>query len=411
MKPNYTGFPLAEIYFNAMRNKGHTEGSADYYARQVKKIEQFMAENGLETYTGQTGASFFSWWIKAQNPSKELQDRVSVVIQRLNQMVAGEEITFTKPRKGMVLLPERIRGGIESYCQFQTEHCGLKDGTLKYHIHALEQFFQESGTEDFTEITLQLIEKGFHQSTHKQAYRTAIRKFMLFLYQKGCIQTDFSEQIPRILPSVPNSHPLPSVYSDAEIALILDAVDRGTMKGCRDFAILTLAARLGLRASDICGMTLGEVDFNHDEIRIVQKKTSVPLKLPLLPEVKDALSAYIDRRCCTDPEDVIFRQCRAPYQKLTHTGLWCIMRKYLKLSGVEPGRRRRGTHALRSSLASSMVGKDVPYYAVQKVLGHESPQAARSYIRIDLAALQKFVIPVPGASGNFAEFLKGGEAQ
>ena len=87
------------------------------------------------------------------------------------------------------------------------------------------------------------------------------------------------------------------------------------------------------------------------------------------------------------------------------------MRKYLKASGVEPGRRRRGTHALRSSLASSMVGKEVPYYAVQKVLGHESPQAARSYIRIDLAALQKFVIPVPGASGNFAECLKGGEAQ
>lgn len=411
MKPNYTGFPLAETYFNAMRNKGHTDGSADYYARQVKKIERFMAENGLETYTEQTGASFLSWWVKSQSPSEELQSRVSVVIQRLNQMTAGEEITFKKPRKEAVLLPGRIRAGIESYCRFQAEHCGLKDGTLKYHMHALEQFFQESGVTDFPDITLQLIETGFRQSTHKQAYKTAIRKFMLFLYQKGYIQTDFSEQIPRILPGVPNSQPLPSVYSDAEIALILGAVDRGTMKGCRDFAILTLAARLGLRASDICGMTLGEVDFDHDEIRIVQKKTSVPLKLPLLPEVRDALSAYIGRRCCTDPEDVIFRQCRAPHQKLTHVGLWCIMRKYLKASGVEPGRRRRGTHALRSSLASSMVGMDVPYHAVQKVLGHESPQAARSYIRIDLAGLRKFTIPVPDASGNFARCLEGGEAQ
>lgn len=408
MKPNYTGFPLAEIYFNAMLNRGHTEGSADYYARQVKKVERFMADNGLETYTEQTGSSFLSWWIKTQNPSREFQDRVSVVVQRLNQMAAGEEISFTKPRKEAVLLPECIRNGIESYCQFQAGHCGLKDSTLKYHIHTLERFFQESGVMDFSGITLPLIEKGFRQSTHKRAYRTVIRKFTLFLYQKGYIQTDLSGRIAQVLPSVPNSRPLPSVYSDTEIALLLDAVDRGTMKGCRDFAILTLAARLGLRASDICGMTLGEVDFRHDEIRIVQKKTSVPLKLPLLPEARDALSDYIDRRCCTDPEDVIFRRCQAPHKGLTHTGLWCIMRKYLKASGVEPGGRRRGPHALRSSLASSMVGRDVPYYAVQKVLGHESPQAAKSYIRIDLAGLRKFTIPVPEASGNFAGCLEGG---
>lgn len=118
MKPNYTGFPLAGIYFNAMLSKGHTEGSADYYARQVKKVERFMAENSLETYTAQTGASFLSWWIKEQNPSEALQSNVSVVIQRLNQMVAGEDITFTKPRKVTVSLPGCIRDGIESYCQF-----------------------------------------------------------------------------------------------------------------------------------------------------------------------------------------------------------------------------------------------------------------------------------------------------
>lgn len=409
MKPNYTGFPLAEKYFFAMCNKGHTKGSADYYARQVKKVERFMTENDLKTYTKQIGTLFLSWWIKTQNPSKQLQSNVSVVIQRLNQMVSGEEITFKKPRKKIVLLTESIRTGIESYCQFQKEHCGLKDTTLKCHIYTLEHFFQKSGIEDFSDITLQLIEKGFSQSTNKRAYKTTLRKFMLFLYQKGYIPTDFSEQILHILPSVPNSYPLPSVYSDAEISRILGAIDQSTMKGCRDFAILTLAARLGLRASDICGMTLRNVDFDHGEIRIVQKKTSIPLKLPMLPEVRDALLAYISRRCYTDPEDFIFRQCRAPHQELTHAGLWCIMRKYLKASGVKPGNRKRGTHALRSSLASSMVEKDVPYYAVQKVLGHESPQAARSYIRIDLAGLRKFTIPVPAASGNFAKYLKGGE--
>ncbi len=332
MRPNYTGFPLAGIYFNAMLSKGHTKGSADYYARQVKKVERFMAENGLETYTAQTGASFLSWWIKEQNPSEDLQSKVSVVIQRLNQMVAGEDITFTKPRKVTASLSGCIRDGIESYCQFQTEHYGLKDSTLKYHIRTLEQFFQKSGVEDFSDITLQLIENGFQQSTNRRAYKTVIRKFMFFLYQKGYIPTDFSEHIPRILPNVPNNHPLPSVYSDAEIARILNAIDRSTMKGCRDFAILTLAARLGLRASDIYEMTLGAVDFHHNEIRIVQKKTSVPLKLPLLPEVKDALLDYIDRRCCTDPADIIFQRCVAPHQKLTHMGLWCIMRKYLKKS-------------------------------------------------------------------------------
>lgn len=215
---------------------------------------------------------------------------------------------------------------------------------------------------------------------------------MSFLYQKGYILTDFSEQITRTLPSVPNSHPLPSVYSDDEISHILGAVDQGTMKGCRDFAILTLAARLGLRASDICGMTLGNVDFNHGEISIVQKKTSVPLKLPLLPEVRDALSAYISRRRCTEPEDVIFRQCHAPYQELTHTGLWCIMRK-AKLLHPELFHEDSYTpHSFRHSVAVHMLEAGIPLPVIKNFLGHSSLETTMVYATISQELRDKYLV-------------------
>ena len=214
-----------------------------------------------------------------------------------------------------------------------------------------------------------------------------------------------------ILPRIPNSYPLPSVYTDEEIRAILGSIDRSTVQGSRDFAILMLASSLGIRASDICEMTLEAINFVKNELSFIQKKTSVPLTLPLLPDVKEALLGYLGYRKIDSTDEPIFIQCRAPYHKLNLMVIWTIMRRYVKQSGVDPGHRKRGTHALRSSLASSMVREQVPYYAVQKILGHESPQSTKNYVRIDIGRLREFTLPVPEAYGRFDAFLKGGETR
>ena len=408
---NYPGYPLTKAYFNAMLDRGHTEGCADYYARLVKKVESYMISRGISDLSEEAVHSFSEWWVNSSNPSDELQKRMTVVVYRLKQMMSGEAIDFSLPRKDPILLPEPIQSSIDTFADFLLRYMELSPDTVKEHVRVLQRFFSVNTISCLKDISLIHIEYGFTQAGQKAVYKSAMRKYLAFLFHEGYIEADLEKALPLILPRVPNKEPLPSVYDDKEIKAILGSVDRSTMQGSRDFAILMIASSLGIRASDICEMTLDMINFDKDELSFVQKKTSVPITLPLLPDVKEALLDYLKYRKFNNTHEPIFIQCRAPYQKLTHMGIWTIMRRHLKRSNVDPGRRRRGTHALRSSLASSMIREQVPYYAVQKILGHESPQSTKNYVRIDINRLRDFTLPAPKAYGKFDAFLKGGEGK
>ena len=408
---NYHGYPLTESYFNAMLNRGHTEGSADYYARLVKKVESYMIICGISNINEEVANSFFEWWVDKSNPSADLQKRMTVILRRLEQMISGDVIDYSLPRKIPLSLPGHIQLSIDAFENFLSRYKGLKPDTIRNQTDAVQRFFSVNSISCLKDISLFHIEYGFAQSGQKEVYKSAMRKYLDFLFQEGTIEADLGEVLPMILPRIPNSYPLPSVYTDEEIRAILGSIDRSTVQGSRDFAILMLASSLGIRASDICEMTLEAINFVKNELSFIQKKTSVPLPLPLLPDVKEALLGYLGYRKIDSTDEPIFIQCRAPYHKLTRMGIWTIMRRYVKQSGVDPGHRKRGTHALRSSLASSMVREQVPYYAVQKILGHESPQSTKNYVRIDIGRLREFTLPVPEAYGRFDAFLKGGETR
>ena len=92
---NYHGYPLTESYFNAMLNRGHTEGSADYYARLVKKVESYMIICGISNINEEVANSFFEWWVDKSNPSADLQKRMTVILRRLEQMISGDVIDYS----------------------------------------------------------------------------------------------------------------------------------------------------------------------------------------------------------------------------------------------------------------------------------------------------------------------------
>lgn len=101
--------------------------------------------------------------------------------------------------------------------------------------------------------------------------------FLHFLFEKGEIKKDISI----VVPTYRERQPLPSVYSISEVRQIENAVDRTTIKGKQDYAIILLASRMGLRRSDIVGLTFETVDFTNNKIHIIQKKTEEELELPL----------------------------------------------------------------------------------------------------------------------------------
>ncbi len=127
-----------------------------------------------------------------------------------------------------------------------------------------------------------------------------------------------------------------------------------TLIGKRDYAILMIASRLGLRASDICNLSFKDIHYDTETIEIVQIKTGTLQLLPLLPQIQIAMNSYLVERKALNGSQYIFLRKFAPFLSLSRSAIWSITNKYFNLSSVDTTSRKHGTHSLRSSFASAL---------------------------------------------------------
>jgi integrase len=174
---------------------------------------------------------------------------------------------------------------------------------------------------------------------------------------------------------------------------ILAAVDRSTPLGRRDYAILLLAARYGLRPSDIRQLTLDDIGWRGARIDIRQMKTGRPLALPLLPDVADALSAYLRDGRPSSANRTIFLRHLAPFEPLAaENNLMAIMRTALRRAGLSERKGRRGVYLFRHTLATGLLASGRSLKVIADVLGHASTQTTYGYTRVDMVSLRGVAI-------------------
>jgi len=157
----------------------------------------------------------------------------------------------------------------------------------------------------------------------------------------------------------------------------------------RTRAVIFLALRLGLRDCDICNLTFQEIDWPHDRIQLVQKKTGEPLVLPLLPDVGNALMDYIlnERPKRNDHYPYIFLRKQAPYNKLT--SVYFICSKLLNRMGIKPvNGNETGVHLFRYSLVHRLLVAKVPHQIITDTLGHTSKESDKPYLSMEESMLR-----------------------
>lgn len=247
-----------------------------------------------------------------------------------------------------------------------------------------------------------MVAKACLKVSNKDAWRF-VREFLLFLYEAAYTGKDHSY----LMTKVPKKSVPPSVYSPEEIRRIEESIDTSTASGKRNRCILLLASRLAMRAGDIVKLAFDEVDFKNGRISFTQEKTGEYQSLPLMPEIKDALEDYIKNGRPDSMEYKIFLSLYAPYRPLTTSVTRRITAAYMRKSGVEPGRRRHGSHIFRSSAATSMVNDGVSYEVVRHVLGHSDPNVIQRYAALDLNNLRQCALPAPEPTGFLKELLEG----
>lgn len=382
------------------------------YSRSVDLLIEYAAAEGKTEYSPELGYAFVESEKGKDYKGHTTLDRRRATIRHLNEHLYGKTFWQRKPRDAMVYktkhipqqCPEQFSPQFEDFLESLRKR-DFKDITVKQYRYQCTKMlcdFDEQGVKSWDDIGARNLTSAFSRTTNKKYFVVYAKRMFGYLADADIVANDYSV----VLPMLNKRKTIPSVYSPDEIKQLLDSVERFTPSGKRDYAILQVAVRLGLRASDIRLLRFDNVDFDNAVVRFVQFKTSIPNQLPLPQEVADALRDYIDNGREESAEAIIFLNGYG--QPLHPHAVSTITMRHFKQSGIDFGRRKHSSHALRMSFASQLIAENVPYEVVRAALGHSSRESTRHYVEFDIESLRTCALEVPPPSGWFAKYLAGG---
>jgi len=395
---------LLDELIHYLEDKSYTQLTLVNYRRTIKKIEPFMIEHGIDAYTPEIGMQYYEIYLVKNKLGAPRQKAILTAIQRLNDFYSGMEYRIQLENK-INLLPSNYEHALGMFAT-ECAETGNKDITIESKKRFARNFLRKCitfGCPDIQSLNPSYVTRACLTIENKDGW-TVVRAFLNFLSIRGTTESDFSTLVPRYRRPID----IPVTYSEEEILRFERAINRTSDVGKRNYAMLLLATRLGMRSGDIAKLSLDELDFEHEKICLIQQKNGEMLHLPMLLEVREALTDYINNARPRVASNTVFLRHNAPYQGITTSVLRFETSKYFGLAGIDISGKKHGPHTFRSSLASSMVNDDVPYEAIRTILGHSDPDAIKHYAKLDIEKLRECAIEVPKPLGSFKTFLDGG---
>lgn len=310
---------------------------------------------------------------------------------------------------GVVQAPDPIRDDspatalLTRYEGYLRRERGLADVTVTHYLRVAHAFvlaclettaqlalLDARGVQDFLLVRV----RGM-APRYAQQMAIALRSLLRFLFLLGETDTDLARAIPTVrqwrLANVPRG------LSAPDVERLLDACDRSSAIGRRDHSILLLLARLGLRAGEIRALELDDVRWREGEL-VVRGKGLVADRLPLLPEVGEALARYLRADRPPGPSRRVFLCRKAPHRGFAHpSSVTTILTRALARAGLAPA--TRGAHLLRHGLATALLRRGASLTEIGELLRHRSPATTEIYAKLDFDALREVALPWPTARG------------
>lgn len=291
---------------------------------------------------------------------------------------------------------------VEKYQQHYLK-CGYSiSGVKNYRREAVKllRFCETNGRRSFSEISAPLIQdylltlEGKAKATIKNALG-GMRSFLRYLYLCDLTDKNYGDDI--IPLRVKGQRRIPSVWKHDEVLRLLSVIDRGNPSGKRDYVMILIVARLGLRVGDLCRLQFRNIDWKNCRINFVQGKTCYPLSLPLLRDVGWALIDYIRYGRPNVESPYIFLTHVAPFKPFDEGNHHSRMiRKYMSLAHLPyTNTQKCGMHSLRHTLATTMLENHEEYKNITAALGHKSEESASAYLKVSVELLRKCALEIP----------------
>ena len=243
------------------------------------------------------------------------------------------------------------------------------------------------------EISLSLIH-AYIKTLAGYTYKTveqnicSIRAFFRFLLEAGEIQIDFASKTPMV--QARKQTRIPSVWTAEELKILITAIDRGSPKGKRDYAIILLACCLGIRCSDIKHLKIDDFRWEEKQLVFTQSKTKTSIYLPLIPEVGWAVIDYLKYGRPKIDSPYLFVRHMAPFGPFSEDDhLSQLIKRYMGLAHLPALKKKRGMHSLRHTMASMLLENDTPLTIISDILGHIDIDSTAVYLKVDMKKLKE----------------------
>ena len=306
-----------------------------------------------------------------------------------------------------VLAPQRATNAlfqqtVPTYLDYLRKHRGLSARTISkraFQLTLFTSYLERIGVATWKDTQPSALRTflitqlpGIKPST-RLSYASTFRSFLRWAYMQGILERNFSAAAAAVRQY--RLAGIPDLLTDDEVASLLQAIDRSTTIGKRDYAVVVLAARYGMRPGDIRQLCLDHIDWRGRQIAFPQAKTGRLLTLPLLPEVQDALIDYLRKgRPQTEFRNVFVRHL-APYEPFAvKNNLPTIFREALRRAGLDQRNGRKGLYLLRHTLASRLLRAGSSIKTIADVLGHAHLNSTLVYAKVDFANLATVALSI-----------------
>jgi integrase/recombinase XerD len=382
-----------ERYAEYLRVEGYSMPSAREHLRMLGRFNEWLEDQGRATEPVEP-ASFdgFRDYLREQG---KLRNGYEYVLRHVLKMIHPNLCVCT---------PSPLELMLQGFREYLLDQRGLARTTVIDWSRLVQNFLEkqlpDSGSGDLSQIQPALIadwiklQSGRSSAAYAKHIVTALRSFFSYTFYRGLT----SRNLATCVPGAPSWSlvDLPRHLSSDQVQTVLDGCDPERRNGKRDFAILLLLARLGLRAGDVTAIKLEDIDWDAGLIT-VRGKTRRASQLPLPQEVGEAIADYLYRARPKCKSRHVFVRSRAPYGRFAElSSISAIATRALKDVGVSIG--RYGSHIFRHSLATTMLKNGASLGEIGEILRHRRADTTRIYAKVDLPSLRALALPWPGGS-------------
>ena len=389
--------PYIDSYEAEMRSEGYAQQTREVQVRLVADFSCWLAKRGSSAQN--ITAGLFRPYLRARARRRRPTRNDQSALQRLLELLRRQGVVAA-PVSPAATPAERLQS---EFCLYLRQERALASTTQAYYTAFVSEFLTErfgDGPVDLSLLCAADVTRFVRQcavairSKRVQLMTTALRSFLRFARYRGDIEKDLAASIPAVANWKQSI--LPRALPSGQVDQVLKSVNRKTAIGRRDYAILLILARLGLRAGEIRALTLDDLDWQEGLIT-VRGKAGRFSQLPLPKDVGAAIADYLRHGRPDTTSRCVFLRAKAPAGGFRgQCGIASIVRHTLERAGIDSP--RKGAHQFRHALACQMLKQGASLSEIGELLRHRSPQTTAIYAKVDLDSLAALALSWPGGA-------------